>query len=245
MDCFIFLLIVLLPHTAWFFRQFESDESAILIKAFSFSVSDLVSWIAAISFESAIAVFTHKLSTHISNIPNRGKPLQKFSKRYLNAYSLGLFIAWIISTTANYAHAVEYGRSIKLFTQWGISLHWSALFSGAILPTCSFLFARILSDVSEDELHEQDELTKVKREQSATKRELTRVQSQLTKTAGLFSDSKKVKVETILALWPDIPKNAVASMAGCSPAYVTRITGTPKSPQVDRDQSKAKTDGMV
>ena len=228
---FIFTLIVLLPHTAWFFRQFEPTDNPVNIFGVMISWGDVVSWIAAIAFESAIAVFAHKLSIHINHtVKVRGR-WRKFQARYLNAFSFGLAIAWLISTVSNYAHAIEYAKPIALFTQWGIGVNVSALVSGAILPTCSFLFARILSDVNEAEAGNEDELTEAKKELGIAKRELSNLRNQLTKTAGLFSNNKKESILAAHELWPELNNAGIAVIAKCTPAHVSKTLSAPKAPQ--------------
>ena len=225
---FIFTLIVLLPHTAWFFRQFEpTDQTVNLFNSVSLSWGDVVSWVAAIAFESAIAVFTHKLSVHINQTARMKSGWKKFRARYLNAFSFGLAIAWIISTVSNYAHAVEYGKPIALFTQWGIGVNVSALVAGAILPTCSFLFARILSDVNESETQDETELQRANSDNRRLSQELRSLQGQLTKSQGLFANNKKDVICTAHNLWPELPHSALAKIANSSSAYVSQILSQP------------------
>jgi len=83
---FIGLLLVLLPHTAWLFRQFEAPYSG-----------DGIDWgwitagAGAFAFEAAIAVLTHKLAKHFEDAPKRFhlgpkyiSDWPKFKYRYLN-----------------------------------------------------------------------------------------------------------------------------------------------------------------
>lgn len=135
---YILLLGVLLPHTAWAFAKFEPEGSKV------------VAWGGAIAFEAAIAVFTHKLAKHIEATAKLRKTAgRRFAARYLNAYGGGLLIAWIVSTLANLAHSVEFGQPLKIFDSYGLPAPVYAIAFGAILPTTSLLFARILSNVIE------------------------------------------------------------------------------------------------
>ena len=221
---FLFTLAVLLPHTAWFFRQFEPDTQYNLFNiGIMIVVGDIVSWVAAIAFESAIAVFAHKLSQRIEIKVRGASDFELFRKRYINPYAFGLLLAWGISTTANYAHAVEYGKEIALFTQWGIGVNIASLVSGAVLPTCSFIFAWILSDVNYDEQKGNDELTAAKSEITTLRGELKKFQSHAGTINELFSNVKSDKIRAIIRLWPDLQNNAIALMAGSKDSQVSRI----------------------
>jgi hypothetical protein len=111
---YLSLLGVLLPHTAWAFQNFEPETES--------GGNSVVAWTAAFAFEASIAVLMHKLSGHIDRTPRRLLAWAKFQYRYLNAYSLGLLAAIAVSSLANLAHAVEFGRSMAIFTLWKISL---------------------------------------------------------------------------------------------------------------------------
>ena len=136
---YILLLGVLLPHTAWAFAKFEPIDS------------QFVAWGGAFAFEAAIAVLTHKLAKHIEFTARHKSAWRRFSARYLNAYGGGLLIAWVVSTLANLAHSVEFGQALKIFADYGIPAPVYAVAFGAILPTTSLLFARILSNVIEQD----------------------------------------------------------------------------------------------
>lgn len=140
---YLSLLAVLLPHTAWAFQNFEPQNNTNTIS--------LVSWIAAFAFEASIAALTHKLSGHIEQTPKRLSTWSKFQYRYLNSYSLGLVAAISVSSMANLAHAVEFGRPMAIFTEWHIPFSVYALAFGAVLPLVSLVFARVLSNVAETE----------------------------------------------------------------------------------------------
>lgn len=136
---YLALLAVLLPHTAWAFGSMEPESSRI------------TKWIAAIAFESAIAVLTHKLAKHIEATGKIKAPWKKFSERYLNPFALGLAMATLVSALANLAHAVEFGQPLQIFSQWGIPQEVYSVAFGGILPFVSLIFARVLSNVVESE----------------------------------------------------------------------------------------------
>lgn len=146
---FISILLVLLPHTAWMFRQFEPSDSIRLIG--EFDAADLLSYIAAFAFESAIAVLIHKLSKHIEAMKKGKSRWEKFSYSYLNPFAAGLYFATAISMLANLAHAVQFGTSVAIFSQWGIPSWVYSVAFGGILPIVSLTFARVLSNVTDDE----------------------------------------------------------------------------------------------
>lgn len=146
---FISILLVLLPHTAWMFRQFEPAESVRLIG--SFDAADLLSYIAAFAFEAAIAVLIHKLSKHIEGMKKGKNRWDKFTYSYLNPFAVGLYFATVISMLANLAHAVQFGTSVAIFAQWGIPAWVYSVAFGGILPIVSLTFARVLSNVTDDE----------------------------------------------------------------------------------------------
>jgi hypothetical protein len=154
---FISILLVLLPHTAWLFRQFEPADSVKLLE--EFDAADLLSYIAAFAFESAIAVLIHKLAKHIESMKKGKTAWAKFSYSYLNPFAVGLYIATAISMLANLAHAVEFGVSIKIFTEWGVPAWVYSVAFGGILPLVSLTFARVLSNVTDDEDGPNPELT--------------------------------------------------------------------------------------
>ncbi|MCK6625577.1 MAG: hypothetical protein L6R45_10425 [Anaerolineae bacterium] len=150
---YLLLLGVLLPHTAWAFAKFEPEGY------------ELVAWGGAFAFEAAIAVLTHRLAKHIETIAKIKSAWRKFTARYLNAYGGGLAIAWLVSTLANLAHSVEFGQTLKIFEAYDLPAPVYAIAFGAILPTTSLLFARILSGVIEEDQTEGEpnpELEKAK-----------------------------------------------------------------------------------
>lgn len=137
---YICLLLVLLPHTAWAFESMEPDGAG----------GKFTAWTAAIAFEAAIAILTHKLARHMENVKRR-VGWARFSYLYLNAFGFGLLSATAISALANLAHAVEFGQPLAIFAQWGIPQGVYSVAFGGILPVVSLTFARVLSNVTDDE----------------------------------------------------------------------------------------------
>lgn len=167
---FFALLLVLLPHTAWMFRQFEPLESEVF--AGSWTWADVVSYVAAFAFEAAIAVLIHKLAKRIEETPKRMTRGQKFVYQYLNAISFGLLVATLVSGMANLAHAVQFGQVIKIFTEWGIEPKVYSFAFGGILPLVSLTFARVLSNVVENEELPNPELTEAKQTIAALRKQV-------------------------------------------------------------------------
>jgi hypothetical protein len=136
---YVAILAVLLPHTAWAFSSAEPSGSW------------FIPWAGAFGFEAAIAVLTYKWAEHIERKPKGMKPLRLWFHRYVNAFSLGLFGVTAVSMLANLSHAVEFSQSLKIFAEWGISPKVYSLAFGGILPLISLTFARVLSNVADDE----------------------------------------------------------------------------------------------
>jgi hypothetical protein len=142
---YLALLAVLLAHTAWAFARFESPSAGWL----GISWGIVTAWAAAFAFEAAIAALTHKLAGHIGTKPlyTAGRVwLRRLSYQYLNAYTVGCFVALGVSALANFAHAVEYDREFAIFSQYSIPPLVYPFTFGGILPLVSLLFARILGD---------------------------------------------------------------------------------------------------
>lgn len=214
------LLAVLLPHTAWAFSQFEPETTW----------GRIIGWLAAIAFEFAIAVLTAKLALHISEAPNSKRPLVRFRRFYVNAYAAGLVVAIGVSTLANLAHAVQFGRDMALFARWGIPFGVYAVAFGAILPVVSLLFARVLSNVREDEAEENAELVTANKELTDVRRQLReanrRVEIAERSAAFLLELTAEDKAKRILAIrerWPGLQPAAIAVIAEASKSYVTEV----------------------
>lgn len=218
------LLAVLLPHTAWAFARFEPDTLWGTITA----------WAGALAFEAAIAALTHKLAQHIEALPKYKDGWKRFTSRYLNAYSFGLFVAVAVSTLANVAHAVQFGAEIKIFTAWGIPFAAYAVAFGGILPLASLVFARVLSSVNEAEHEDDPELIKandaIKRLRIDLREADKRADSAEARfnAAGdlirmLTSQDKRERILAVSQRWPQLPQAHVATLAEASPAYVSEV----------------------
>ncbi len=254
---FIALLLVLLPHTAWFFAQFESQE---VITIFGYEASFLNSFIpyaAAFAFEAAIAALVHRLAEHLEKAKvkpgNQPMWVRKVLARYANIYSLALLIVVSISSIANYAHAVEFGQPIKVFVQLGIPLAVYAVVAGAVLPFCSLLFARVLSNVIDTEQESDPEMERVKAQARDTERKYKEQAQDLTKQIqalskqldetnrkqaetekkfgdylGLLAEDKKTRVLTARAIWPDLAYSGLEVITGAKAGYISEVLNNNK-----------------
>lgn len=215
------ILLVLLPHTAWTFSQFEppAREWPIVGRV------SITAWAAAIAFELAIATLTHKLAGHMEDTPNYKSSSKRFKAYYLNAYSLGLLVVMMVSSLANLAHAYEFGMQMAITQDrpWLFAVYVFAF--GAVLPFVSLLFARVLSNVSEIETA-NPELDKA----TATVRELRQAVRSANKRASeaeqrfvaagdivrLLSEDRTERIGTVRQLWPELPQRSAAVIAGVS-----------------------------
>ncbi len=232
---YIALLGVLLPHTTWLFYRFEDPSWG--------AWALIVAGAASFAFEAAIAVLTHRLARHIETTPRRISGRQKFAYRYLNAYSFGLLVSLAISALANLAHAVEFGQELTIFASWGIPQQVYQLGFGAVLPFVSFLFARVLSNVSEAEAEEDPEVANL-RSQINDLREQLRQTEALRKRAEqqaqteqerfsavgdlfqkLFAPEKRERILAARQQWPELPASAIAVLCDSSASYVCEVLG--------------------
>lgn len=246
---YVFLLAVLLPHTAWAFKTFEPAKGWVIYE--DITSSDVVSYIGALAFEAAIAVLTHKLSKHIEETAKAARRLdgwKRISIQYGNAFFAGLVVCTLVSSLANLAHAIEFGGALKIFTEWRIP---SALYSvafGGILPFVSLLFARVLSEVNETEgVEDPDlkaanetiaELRKAGRQSEAMRRdaEAKAAAAEVARQAAedrfaaagdlmrmLVAEDKRERILAVRRQWPQLPGSAVAIMTGASASYVSEV----------------------
>jgi len=216
------LLGVLLPHTAWAFGQFEPTGWRWL------------GWIGAIAFEGAIAALTWRLKQAIEQSANSRRLSIRWRRRYLNTYAAGLIVSIGVSSAANWAHAVEFGKAFTVFARYSVSpLMYSVMF-GAILPMCSLLFAHILAGVQESEQETDPALA----EANTTIRELRRNLSD-TEQRALIAEQRFAAIgdlaimlttenrqERILAArrrWPQLPGRSIAIITETAPSYVSEI----------------------
>ena len=196
---------------------------------------------AAFAFEAAIAALTHKLAKHIEGAPRRGSGWAKFSRRYLNAYAGGLLVAVAVSTLANLAHSVEFGRPLTIFGAYSVPPVIYSIAFGAILPAVSFLFARVLSNAVDTEAEEDQALVAAKEESRELRRQLRAVEAERgvaeeraraaeTRFAAagdlfarIFAQEKRERILAIRQQWPALPAAAVAIIAEASPSYVSEV----------------------
>lgn len=239
---YICLLGVLLPHTAWLFGSFE--PSGLL--------GQVTGWAGAFAFEAAIAVLTHKLAGHWEQAPVR---TARWAGRWVrlrywygNAYLAGLMLAVIVSALANLAHAVEYGKALAIFAQWGIQPRVYQVAFGAVLPVVSLLFASVLSNPAETEDAPNPELERAKadaaearraaRESDAQRRiaEADRSRAEAERDASeqrfaaagdllarIMSPEKRQRILAVRETWPKLPPGAIAIIAETSPGYVSDV----------------------
>lgn len=238
---YISLLAVLLPHTAWAFKNFEPSGAETWEVAFGITASDFVAYVAAFAFEAAIAVLTHKLAKHIEDTPKYKKGLRRFFYQYFNALSFALVIATAVSTLANIAHAVQFGQSMKIFDEWGIPFGVYTVAFGGILPLVSLTFARVLSNVVEDEEAPNPDLLKANETISELRKQLRESEhgrksaEERAKTAEdrfgamgdlvkrLFGDDKRQRILIARQQWKQLPNSAIAVIAEASPSYVSEV----------------------
>lgn len=248
---YVFLLAVLLPHTAWAFRAFEPNNGWVIYE--KFTSADAVSYVAALAFEAAIAVLTHKLSKHIEQTVKEAKRLQgwpKFQRQYMNAFSLGLVIATVVSSLANLAHAVQFAQPLEIFSRWGVPSQVYVVAFGGILPVVSLLFARVLSNVNESEADEDPALIEAKATITDLRRQIRESEGRIKQAeaarlaaedrAGLAAarfdaagdimrwlvDDTLEKRARILAIhqWkPKLPGNSIAVLVDAAPSYVSEV----------------------
>jgi hypothetical protein len=219
------LLLVLLPHTAWAFGQFEPEGW----------IGKLVGWVGAIAFEGAIGTLTWRLKQRIEEVPNSSKRWVRFKRRYLNIYGAGLLVATGVSSLANWSHAVEFGSKFVASTDYGISSIIYTLAFGGILPVCSLFFAHILADTTEAEQQEDTALIEAKNTIKELKRELRIVETErqaaeqrFTAIGDLFvqltqAERKRDRILAARQLWPALPPGGVAVVAGVSRSYVSEV----------------------
>jgi hypothetical protein len=219
---YLSLLGVLLPHTAWAFGQFEPIGSVRL------------GWVAAIAFEGAIAAFTWRIKKRIETTPQFRKNARRrtFAYRYLNSYSVGLMIATVVSTAANWAHAVEFGKPFAVFATYSVSPWLYSLAFGAILPLCSVLFARVLAETQDTEVEQDEALLLVKDELKGLKHQLSLAERRANEaeeaTKGLLrlvAEDKAERIRAAQQMWPRLPRSAIAVITDASPGYVTEVLG--------------------
>lgn len=231
---YLALLGVLLPHTAWAFGQFEPEGWIWL------------GWMGAFAFESAIAGLTLRLKEKIEETPNfrtGNVSLRRIRFRYFNAFGLGLSVALGVSALANWAHAVEFGRSLAVIGSYSVPPIIFSLAFGAILPGTSLVFARVLSEVDESEHEANPELDNAKKtvgelratfarkeeEVRSAEDQIRELSVRLEQTEDLarllFGQGidKRTRIVEVRRRWPELPNSGVAVLTDSSPSYVSEV----------------------
>jgi len=152
-----------------------------------------------------------------------------------------LLVAIAVSSLANLAHAVEFGRPIAIFAEWKISFDVYAFAFSAVLPLVSLVFARVLSNVVETEGDEDPELVQAKKAVTDLRRQLresevkaraaeeARKQIEARYVSGggalikIVSEDKRERILAAHRLWPSLSGAALATIADASPSYVSEV----------------------
>jgi hypothetical protein len=222
---YIALLLVLFPHTAWAFRQFEPEGWG------------FVGWVAAFAFEAAIAAFTWRLKRLIETTPNYRAGhiwLRRFHYRYMNFYSFGLLAALIISAVANWAHAVEFGQPFAVFAQYSVRPVVFSVGFGAILPAISLLFARVLAEAQDTEQETNQEMIEAKQTIKELRKQVRDAEEARTLAeerfgaigdlvARLFAEEKRQRILAAKQRWPALPAGSIAIITESSQSYVSEV----------------------
>ena len=239
---YLALLGVLLPHTAWAFGMFEPDGWQGL------------GWIGATAFEGAIAALTWRLKQAIEST-KRAKGWRRFRLCYLNVYSAGLLAAVAVSSAANWAHAVQFGRAFAVFGDYAISPAVYSVAFGGILPLCSLLFARILADAPLTDEEANPELESAKAQLTDVRRQLR--QAELDRTGAearadaaeqrfaaagdlfalLFGDEKRQRILAARQTWPRLPVSAIALITDTSRSYVSEVLNMDNLEEVSHEDN--------
>lgn len=132
---YVFLLVVLLPHTAWMFSQLEPPELK------------WMGWAGAIAFELTIALLTYFLAKEIAAASTIDEDFLNRARRELvNIPSFLLLGSIVISMVANWTHAYLYSANVPFGDYVVVRVVYSLLFGG-VLPICSFAYAYVLAQV--------------------------------------------------------------------------------------------------
>lgn len=225
---YLCLLAVLLPHTAWAFAQHEPETAR------TFLGQPLIAWAAALTFEGAIAALTYKAARHIEAVPRYKDPWRRWRSRYLNVYFAGLLLAVAVSTLANWSHAVEFARTVKVAQQHEALTGILPIVFGGVLPIVSLTFAHILADIGDAEEVVNEKLAEAQARRREAEAEVRRLSEQLQRLSArlgeaedlilrIFAEDKKQRILAIKERWPALPNTAVAIIAESSPSYVSEV----------------------
>lgn len=231
---YLALLGVLLPHTAWAFRQFQSADG------------ELLAWLLAFVFEASVFGFTHNLVERIERAYRLRRreaeswyafDWRRFSEAYMNLNGLGLLSVSSVSALANFTYTVEFARPFNVYASYSIPPIVYYIAFGGILPLVSLLFAHVLAKPGpgEDAPNEAEEAMRA-RERVARKEandlrlelntlrlELEQVKDRAKVIERLFADDKRVRIVTARELFPDATGAAIASITGAGAGYVSEV----------------------
>jgi hypothetical protein len=246
------ILAVITPHTKWMFAQLEPQAN------------EWSAWVAAVGFEATIFVVTHLLVKHIERrkagtFNFERQRLEKgtlgqyftwwpvFRYRWLNTYTLLLFLACGISAGANLSHAVEFARPLKIVSDWGVPAGALTVAFGGILPLVNLLFAAVIADVDDSEQPADPALVKTREELREAKAALKEANSAAEKANAekdqanaraieaeqqmrgvanlmrfLFDRDMQLRdrIRGLAEARPDLSQNRIAGIIGCSTSTV-------------------------
>lgn len=246
---YIGVLVVIAPHTQWMFSQFEPSEMHGL------------AWVAAIVFEAAIFAVTHLLVRHIEKRRASTFNFEKarmwpvfqwwpmFRYRYINAYTVLLFIAVFISGWANLAHAVQFGQPLTIVSTWNIPSSFFSVAFGGVLPLVNLLFAAVIAQVDDSESTTDPALEQAKaekREAEKRAKEAEKARAEFERLLGeseqryraigdvvryLFEqrDPLHDRILYVRKTFPQLSQNGISQILGCS---VSTVNDAVKSMEV-------------
>jgi hypothetical protein len=146
-----------------------------------------------------------------------------------------------VSVSANFGHAVEFGRDFVIFGQHKIPPLLHSLAFGGILPPASLMFAPILANMAETEAGANSEQTQVKQTIRELRSDLEATEEHLADpearaiaaeqrfaAAGelvvqLFAQEKRQRILAAAERRLELPAYSVAVAEGASASYVSSI----------------------
>ena len=174
---FAMILLVVLPHAAWYFDMFEPDN--IVIYGAEIGL-DFLPWTTALAFEGAIAAFTHKLAQHISETSRKQRFWQRVWAYFGNIYTIALLVFLAASIIINLEHAGNFGsENVEQLEYVKIGLLGHSIVSGATLPIASILFTAVLAKMKRVESESDTVVAQLKTERTQLKKEVAALQEKL------------------------------------------------------------------
>jgi len=219
---FVFLLLAMLKHTAWTFDIFENST-------INFWQVSMEAWLLAAAFESSIYIFSEKLSKRIEqkkSVRGNFKGLKRFIHKYVNSFTLALFLFMVVSALANTAHAAEFSSPLRIYQTFEfLNEHVYLIAFGSMLPVASFLYANTMANEVIDEEDLDEEFLELRKENKQLK-----IQSKAFAELQPFLDGKSKNEDKILALnnfftaqGLEIPQTVIANWVQVSPSYVSNV----------------------